>query len=59
MSFRSILDKYRSEATSERDKGTKFEELISRYLMTDEVYAQKLEWVKLWNDFPQRMQFGI
>lgn len=46
MSFRSILDKYRFEATSERDKGTKFEELISRYLMTDEVYAQKLEWVK-------------
>lgn len=59
MSFRSILETYRSESTSERDKGTKFEELIARYLMTDEVYAQKIEWVKMWNDFPQRLQFGI
>lgn len=58
MSFQSVIEKYRSQSYSERDKGTRFEELIARYLMTDPAYSSILEKVWVWNDFPARDQFG-
>ncbi|MCQ2053340.1 MAG: DEAD/DEAH box helicase family protein, partial [archaeon] len=58
MSFRDILNKYRAESVSEREKGTKFEELMTRYFMTDPEYNTKLKWVKLWSDFPYKNEFG-
>ena len=58
MSFQSILKKYRNYSYSERDKGTRFEELISRYLMTDPAYASILEKVWAWSTFPSRSDFG-
>ena len=58
MSFQSILDSIREKARSERDKGTKFEELIRRYLLTDPVYATRFEWVVMWNDFFARRELG-
>ena len=58
MSFNSILQKYRSDSYSERDKGARFEELISRYLMTDPAYASTLEKVWVWSSFPSRSDFG-
>ncbi len=58
MSFREILEKYRKTAFSERDKGSKFERLMQAYLKTDLIYASKLKEVWLWNEFPQRDQFG-
>lgn len=53
-----ILDKYRAESYSEREKGNKFELLMQRYLLSDPVYANTLEKVWLWNEFPAKDQFG-
>ena len=49
-----ILDELRASATSERDKGDKFERLIQAYLKTDTVYANKYSDVWLWNEYPRR-----
>ncbi len=56
--FVQILDKYREEALSERDKGNRFELLMLRYLKTDPVYASTLANVWLWNDFFAKGEFG-
>ncbi len=56
--FVRILDKYREESLSERDKGNKFELLMLRYLKTDPVYASTLANVWLWNDFFAKDEFG-
>ena len=56
--FTSILNKFRKEAFSERDKGDKFERLMQAYLQTDPIYANRLKNVWLWNDFPSRKDFG-
>ena len=56
--FARILDKYRSDSISERDKGNKFELLMQRFLQTDPVFSSKLETVWLWNDFFAKDQFG-
>lgn len=57
-SFNRILDKYRDESLSQRDKGNKFELLMLRYLKTDPIYANTLSEVWLWNDFFAKDQFG-
>ncbi|HOQ26816.1 MAG TPA: DEAD/DEAH box helicase family protein, partial [Methanomassiliicoccaceae archaeon] len=54
MQFEDILKKYREIAISGSDLGTRFEELIARYLMTDPLYSSKLEKVWSWNNFPYR-----
>lgn len=56
--FARILDKYREESLSERDKGNKFELLMLRYLKTDPVYASTLANVWLWSDFFAKGEFG-
>ena len=56
--FIRILDEYRNESLSERDKGNKFELLMLRYLKTDPIYANTLSEVWLWNDFFAKDQFG-
>lgn len=56
--FSRILNKYRKESFSERDKGNKFELLMLRYLKTDPVYASTLKDVWLWNDFFAKGDFG-
>lgn len=58
MTFRKLLEKYRKDAFSERDKGDKFERLIQTYLLTDPKYAAKLSTVWMWNEFPARKDFG-
>ena len=58
MTFAEILDRYRQESSSKTEYGTKFEELIARYFMTDPLYAGDLESVVLWRDFPFRNEFG-
>ena len=58
MHFQDILQKYRTEASSKSDLGTKFERLIVRFLKTDPYYAQKLESVCLWIDFFAKDQLG-
>lgn len=56
--FTRILDKYRAESASEREKGNKFELLMKRYLQTDPIYANGLTNVWLWNEFFAKDQFG-
>ncbi len=54
MTFNEILDKYRQESFSERDKGDHFERLMQAYLQTDPKYSYLFEKVWMWNEFPGR-----
>ena len=56
--FLKILDKFRSEAVSERDKGGRFERLMQAYMQTTPLYADDLDKVWLWSEFPYNDQFG-
>ncbi|MBR4126338.1 MAG: DEAD/DEAH box helicase [Alphaproteobacteria bacterium] len=58
VSLFALLDKYRNECFSERDKGTRFERLMQAWLRTDPLYARDVETVWLWNEFPFRSDFG-
>lgn len=56
--FNEILDKYRKKSFSERDKGTRFEMLMQRFMQTYPPYLGKFSDVWLWNEFPSRKDFG-
>lgn len=56
--FSQILNKFRKESLSERDKGFRFERLIQAYLKTTSVYEGVFEEVWLWTEFPYHDQFG-
>lgn len=56
--FTQILDIFRKEALSERDKGYRFERLMQAYLKTTSVYQNVFEEVWLWIEFPYNDQFG-
>jgi predicted helicase len=58
MKFTDIIDTYRKQSFSERDKGTRFERLIKGYLQTDPLYADKFSEVWMWEDFPYRDNLG-
>ena len=56
--FTKIIDKFRREAWSERDKGFRFERLMQAYLKATSLYAGRFEEVWLWSEFPCHDQFG-
>lgn len=56
--FAQILNKFRQDAFSERDKGYRFERLMQAYLKTTTLYANLFEEVWLWTGFPFHDQFG-
>lgn len=56
--FTQILNKFRKESFSERDKGFRFERLMQAYLKTTTIYANLFEEVWLWSEFQYRDQFG-
>lgn len=58
MDFTTIWERYQKYSFSERDKGTRFEELMSRFMITNPLYADELEHVWLWMDFLFRKDFG-
>lgn len=58
MDFTTILERYQKYSFSERDKGTRFEELMGRFLVTNPLYADDLDQVWLWTEFPFRNDFG-
>ena len=58
MPFQSILEKHRNLAFSEADKGTRFERLMKGFLQTNPVYAERLQKVWLWSEFPYKDDFG-
>ena len=49
--FDEILEKYREDSLSERDKGTRFEVLMKNFLLTYAPYRGKFSEVWLWKDF--------
>ena len=57
MTFKEILNKFRSDSFTEREKGTKFERLMQLWLKTDPRYND-LRYVWLWEEFPGRRDFG-
>lgn len=56
--FAQILNKFRQESFSERDKGYRFECLMQAYLKTTALYADLFDEVWLWTEFPFNDQFG-
>ena len=56
--FIKIINKFRHEAWSERDKGFRFERLMQAYLKTTTLYEGRFEEVWLWVEFPFHDQFG-
>ena len=56
--FTRILDKYRQDSLSQKQKGYKFELLMQRYLQTDPIFASSLSNVWLWENFFAKDQFG-
>ncbi len=56
--FTRILDKYRQDSLSQKQKGYKFELLMQRYLQTDPIFASSLSNVWLWDEFFAKDQFG-
>jgi predicted helicase len=53
-SIYDVLGELRESATSEADKGSKFERLMKTFLITDPVYAEQFKDVWLWNEWPGR-----
>ena len=49
-----LLNEYRSRATSEREKGTLFEELTRQFLLHDARFAHQFKEVYLWGEWPER-----
>ena len=50
----ALLNEYRARATSEREKGTLFEELTRQFLLHDARFAQQFKEVYLWGEWPER-----
>ncbi len=58
MTFKEILHKFRSESFTEKEKGTRFEQLMRLWLMTDPRYKDLFTAVWMWEDFPGRKDLG-
>jgi len=56
--FQDILRTIRSDSISEKDKGYKFERIMTGYLLSSSLYTHVLKQVWMWHDFPYRHQFG-
>lgn len=54
MDVNGLLEQFRKRFKNQRDKGTKFEELIAEYFRLEPVYASQLSDVWMWKDFPYR-----
>ena len=50
----SLLNEYRTLATSEREKGAMFEELTRQFLLHDARFAHQFKEVYLWSEWPER-----
>ena len=54
--FDEVLERFRELATDERTKGTLFERMVTKYLLTDPEYANEIEETWLWKDWPLRWE---
>ncbi|MCY4562187.1 MAG: DEAD/DEAH box helicase family protein, partial [Flavobacteriaceae bacterium] len=57
-SFDTIIKKYREQSFSQRQKGEKFERLIWAYFLTEKIYRNTYQRVWMWDDFPNKGDFG-
>lgn len=57
MTFKEVLNKFRTKSFTPKEKGTKFEHLMKRWLLTDPRFNQ-LTHVWLWEEFPCKKDFG-
>ena len=58
MGLEAVLARYRADSENTKELGSRFEELMRRYLLTDPQYSDIIEWVVLWSDFFARVDFG-
>lgn len=58
ITFKDILARFRNESVTEHDKGAKFEKLIKRWFLTEPEYANVLDKVWLWEEFPGKESMG-
>lgn len=58
MGLGTVLARYRADSDNTKELGSRFEELMRRYILTDSQYSDIVEWVVLWNDFFARRDFG-
>ena len=56
--FTEILNRIRSEAGSEQEKGAHFERLMQAFLKTTPMYARLFDEVWLWSEFPYKDSLG-
>ncbi|MDD2750113.1 MAG: DEAD/DEAH box helicase family protein [Acidithiobacillus sp.] len=56
MTIYDVLEQYRSLSRDQLHKGKLFERMIAQFLMTDPQYANKLQEVWMWADWPGRWQ---
>ena len=57
MKFADVLRSIREQSLTEKEKGTKFEQLMKRWLRTDPRYAALTD-VWLWEEFPAKKDLG-
>ncbi len=50
----SLLNTYRTQTATQRDKGTAFEKLIAAWLVTDPVQSKRIAKAELWGDWAHR-----
>ena len=50
----SLLEEFRQDATSSRDLGDRFENLMVAFLKSDPMYQDLFSHVWTWSDFPKR-----
>jgi predicted helicase len=53
-----VLEKIKSESSSLRDMGGRFEQLIKSYLISDPKYSRVVERVWMWEEFPYKHSSG-
>jgi predicted helicase len=58
ITFQQVLEHFRKDAFSQKDKGERFERLMQLYLLTEPYYANVFKHVWLWSEFPYRDDLG-
>jgi len=59
MTLQELLDQFAEVARANTDKGTLFEKLVAKVLLTDPQYANMLSDVWLWNEWPDRWDTDV
>jgi len=52
--IQTILEQFRNLSKDQLQKGKLFEKMIAQFLLTDPQYANRLDKVWMWNEWPGR-----